>query len=36
MRLSQHFGRTLREAPTEARTTSHQLMMRAGLARSTG
>ena len=33
MRLSRHFGRTLRDAPTDAPTTSHQLIMRAGLAR---
>jgi prolyl-tRNA synthetase len=33
MRLSQHFGRTLREAPTDAVTTSHKLILRAGLAR---
>lgn len=33
MRLSQHFGRTLREAPTDATMTSHKLIMRAALAR---
>ncbi len=33
MRLSQHFGRTLREAPAEASLLSHQLVVRAGLAR---
>lgn len=32
MRLSQHFGRTLREVPAEAMLTSHQLILRAGLA----
>ncbi len=32
MRLSQHFGRTLREAPADAVLTSHQLILRAGLA----
>jgi prolyl-tRNA synthetase len=33
MRLSQLFGRTLRDAPTDAETISHQLVVRAGLAR---
>jgi prolyl-tRNA synthetase len=33
MRLSQHFGRTLRDAPADATLISHQLAMRAGLAR---
>lgn len=33
MRLSQHFGRTLRNAPADATMTSHQLIVRAGLAR---
>src|SRR5574341_2522652 len=32
MRLSQHFGRTLREAPADATMTSHALIVRAGLA----
>jgi prolyl-tRNA synthetase len=36
MRLSHHFGRTLREAPTDATLTSHQLILRAGLARPIG
>lgn len=33
MRLSQHFGRTLRDAPSDASMTSHKLVVRAGLAR---
>lgn len=33
MRLSRHFGRTLRDAPSEASMASHQLTLRAGLAR---
>lgn len=33
MRLSQHFGKTLRDAPSDAHLTSHQLVVRAGLAR---
>ncbi len=33
MRLSQHFGRTLREAPSDANMASHQWIVRAGLAR---
>jgi prolyl-tRNA synthetase len=33
MRLSQHFGKTLREAPADASMTSHALIVRAGLAR---
>ena len=32
MRLSQHFGRTLREAPSDANMASHQWIVRAGLA----
>lgn len=32
MRLSRHFGRTLREAPADAVLTSHRLALRAGLA----
>jgi len=31
MRLSHHFGRTLRQVPAEAETPSHQLLLRAGL-----
>ena len=30
MRMSRLFGRTLREAPADAETTSHQLLLRAG------
>jgi len=33
MRLSQHFGRTLRDAPSDAQMSSHKLIVRAGLAR---
>lgn len=33
MRMSRMFGRTLREAPSEAQTPGHQLMLRAGIAR---
>ncbi len=33
MRISSGFGRTLREAPSEAELTAHQLILRAGLAR---
>lgn len=33
MRMSQHFGRTLREAPADATMASHKLIVRAGLAR---
>ncbi len=33
MRMSRMFGRTLREAPAEAQTPGHQLMMRAAIAR---
>src|SRR5205809_4314069 len=33
MRMSRLFGRTLREAPTEAQTPGHQLMLRAAIAR---
>jgi prolyl-tRNA synthetase len=33
MRLSRHFGRTLREAPADATLISHRLVTRAGLAR---
>jgi len=33
MRLSQHFGKTLRDAPADATMTSHSLIVRAGLAR---
>ena len=31
MRMSQLFGKTLRQTPTEAETPSHQLLLRAGL-----
>ncbi|HNP70411.1 MAG TPA: proline--tRNA ligase [Kouleothrix sp.] len=34
MRLSTLFGRTLRDAPSEAESTAHQLVLRAGLARA--
>ncbi len=33
MRLSRLFGTTLREAPAEARTPSHRLLLRAGMVR---
>ena len=33
MRLSKLFGSTLREVPTEAQMTSHQLLLRAGMIR---
>jgi prolyl-tRNA synthetase len=33
MRLSQHFGKTLRDAPADAAMTSHALIVRAGLAK---
>lgn len=33
MRMSTMFGRTLRQAPAEAETESHKLILRAGLAR---
>ena len=36
MRLSQQFGRTLREAPAEAGLISYQLIVRAGLGRHLG
>jgi len=36
MRVSQFFIATLKEAPTEAETISHKLMMRAGLIRRLG
>jgi prolyl-tRNA synthetase len=36
MRLSQLFGQTLRDAPTEAEVVSHQLLMRAGFIRPLG
>ncbi len=36
MRMSQLFGRTLRQAPAEAEMVSHQLALRAGLARQIG
>lgn len=33
MRMSKLFGHTLRQAPAKARTTSHQLLLRAGMIR---
>ncbi|NSW51460.1 MAG: proline--tRNA ligase [Anaerolineae bacterium] len=36
MRLSQYFGRTLRETPNDAEVASHQLLLRAGYVRQTG
>jgi prolyl-tRNA synthetase len=36
MKLSQLFGQTLRDAPTEAEVVSHQLLMRAGFIRPLG
>jgi prolyl-tRNA synthetase len=36
MKLSQLFGQTLRDAPTEAEVISHQLLMRAGFIRPLG
>jgi prolyl-tRNA synthetase len=33
MRMSRMFGRTLRDAPADAQTPGHQLMLRAGIAR---
>ena len=36
MRLSQSFGKTLREAPAEAELASHQLLIRANFIRPTG
>ena len=33
MRMSKMFGRTLRDAPTDAQTPGHQLMLRAAIAR---
>ncbi len=36
MRLAQLFGQTLREAPAEAETASHQLLLRAGFIRPLG
>jgi len=36
MRMSQLFGQTLRDAPTDADVESHQLLMRAGFIRSLG
>ena len=36
MRLTQFFLNTLREAPSEAELTSHQLMLRAGLIKKLG
>jgi prolyl-tRNA synthetase len=34
MRMSKLLGHTLRQAPSEARTTSHQLLLRAGMIRA--
>lgn len=36
MRLSQLFGRTLRQVPTDAELTSHQLLLRANFIRALG
>lgn len=36
MRLSQSFGKTLREAPAEAEMASHQLLIRANYIRPAG
>ena len=36
MKMSQLFGRTLREPPADAELTSHQLLLRAGLVRFLG
>ena len=36
MRMTQLFGRTLRETPSEADVISHQLLLRAGYIRQTG
>src|SRR5688572_2905565 len=33
MRLSQHFGKTLRDAPADATMSSHALIVRAGLGK---
>ena len=33
MRMSRMFGRTLRDAPADAQTPGHQLMLRAAIAR---
>jgi prolyl-tRNA synthetase len=33
MRMSKLFGHTLRQAPSEARTASHRLLLRAGMIR---
>src|SRR5260221_11070155 len=33
MRMSKMFGRTLRDAPADAQTPGHQLMLRAAIAR---
>ena len=34
MRQSQHFGLTFKDAPREAQTTAHRLLLRAGYLRS--
>lgn len=36
MRMSQQFGQTLRDAPTDAEIASHQLLVRAGFIRQLG
>ena len=36
MRLSQLFGRTLRQVPADAELTSHQLLLRANFVRALG
>jgi prolyl-tRNA synthetase len=36
MKISQLFGQTLRDAPSEAEVVSHQLLMRAGFIRPLG
>jgi len=36
MKMSQHFGNTLREAPSDAEVVSHQLLVRAGFIRQLG
>jgi len=35
MRMSQLFGKTLRQPPAEAETANHQLLLRAGLIQQT-
>jgi prolyl-tRNA synthetase len=36
MKMSQLFMRTLREVPSDAEVSSHQLLLRAGFIRQTG